>query len=178
MTAEWSFHRKMQIRRGALRVQRFAVGMSPVRNENEKAPTNRGWWAFPWPLVNWFYCGGKRDEIMPKQLRRHRWFPDSKRPQPEPADVLPLDEWEDRYRTWHRDVGRRVMKLHDGWWTGPIYSHLDPNGRADRIEFHRFDGVETWARSARRHSRRYGDEPPDPDFYELWLPAGPGHGKL
>lgn len=175
MTSEHSFAKKITVKAGSLRVIRYAQGSGPVRNEKASpAPTNIGWWAFPWPLVNWFYCSGKVDEVLPADLRQGKWFDKNRAVAPLSNDPVLQTERNQRRQEWLRDVGPAVIRLRSTWWKGSVYSHIDPRGQAHRYDWFVHD-IESWVKAAHRFAApdiSHGG--PDADMFELWLPAHQG----
>ena len=163
---------KQQVRRGALRVQRHTVGMAPVRQDNDRTPTRRGWWVFPWPAVNHFYQWGKIREVQPRDLGGKRcWM------KKEDRQLEWDDEKEARYAEWMKANGNRVMKFRSAWWSGPIYSHLGPDGSRS-YDWFAYPDPAAWQKSVRRYLSRRRPWSPDIDDMELWLPVVPGHNNL
>lgn len=89
----------------------------------ERAPLNKGLWAFPYPVFDSFYTHHKYDHYLPKRIVEGQDY--------------------EEYVKWIETNEKKVLKLHEFWYKGDVYTHLYPNGSVGNSEG--FEDV-TWSR--------------------------------
>lgn len=155
------------------------TGHKLQREDNEPyrsawpAPESRGYWAFPYPFAEMFFCAHVYERYLPKRLRTAELLARSEgdaalREELWKARALCMDAIESRVRTklvWHR---------------GPFHAMVAPSESREPRMWHRYENARDYVVAARALFAH--DRSPNgfgggicKDIMQIFVPAGGAH---
>lgn len=120
----------LRTRGSAILMRRLGTMKFFPQDELPHAPAKKGMWAFPYPCWDASYVEHQYDFFMPKRLQTAQHITDN-----EPARGWSFDEkerllkeWEQARHDWIKTIGKKVVRPHNFYYEGMLYTHLRPNG--------------------------------------------------
>jgi hypothetical protein len=98
-----------------------------------KPPVSRGFWAFPYPHFDYFFCYHQWTKLLPKKYRDTH-----------------VEKTEEEWEEYHKLI-RNIKKNNPPslFYTDKFYSHIFPNSNTDYNSWYYWDSVRDWAKIAR-----------------------------
>lgn len=98
-----------------------------------KPPVSRGFWAFPYPYYDLFYCFHQYEKHLPKHLSNV---------------VFSTEELQKEYAYAIKKIKQRIKP--SMFFTKNLYSHIFPYGRIDHNDWFYWDDMAEFARQANK----------------------------
>lgn len=149
-----------------------------THREGNTAPVNRGIWAFPYPLNDFWFSFRQYEKHLPKNLQ-HDWYEANRESMTDDEE----EDWSNRYEIALKEIQKRPEnRLKKIWWAGPVYSRISPRGEIEYGKWHLFDTPIEFFEVARKELwtwQRWSDTVPlwkgdyAIDHLEVFLPSLP-----
>jgi hypothetical protein len=124
-----------------------ANAQKQVHRKSNRAPVNRGIWAFPWPLNDYFFSIHQGKKFVKKGHE---------------TGGIP------------REIVKTHLKTKQIWWDRPFYSRLAPDAKMMTADWYLWDDFRAFIACAERSrfmwSPKYGRQKYSIDHLEVFLP--------
>lgn len=163
----------IQVRKGAILLWRLGQLTYGEQSAWDRAPQEKGMWAFPWPFYDSSFTEHQYSYYMPKRLKTGGYgdpldtswycYPDGSKPEtvvldeygyPEDPNLdVPQAFWDAR-NAWISTVGKRVLPLRKFWYEGDLFTHFPRIGLEVTDYGYSWDLLETWHRVSSEEAAR------------------------
>ncbi len=125
-----------------------ANAQKQLHRQGNRAPVNRGVWAFPWPLNDYFFSIHKGKSFLKKGTYEESGVPTK--------------------------IVKTHLKTKQIWWNRPFYSRLAPDDKMMAADWYLWDDFREFITKAERSrflwSPKYGRSKYSIDHLEVFLP--------
>lgn len=112
---------------------------TPAGKGQNKPPTSRGIWAFPYPHYDYFFCFHQWTKHLPKKFLYHE------------------GEWTEEESEEYEKTLRRIQRTHrpSTFFVNEFYSHIFPDDSIRLGDWYYYDNARQWAKLAQKTFLKY-----------------------